>query len=118
MQFAFICTDDGNQDTVRSEHLIEHLRYVESNLDKVVIAGPCAPSDPDDGRQFQGSIMVYEAETEAEARAMFDGDPYVKNGVWSKVRMMPFKPVAGQMIGGKTWVIEGDEMKFAEPHGL
>ena len=35
MKFAFICTDDGNQDEVRARHLIEHLRYVESVLDKI-----------------------------------------------------------------------------------
>lgn len=118
MNFAFICTDDGNQDEVRSRHLLEHLRYIESVLDKVVVAGPCAPSDESDERQFQGSIMVYEADSEAEARALFDGDPYVKNGVWKKVRVMPFNPVAGQMIGGKTWTIEGDKMHRADPHGL
>ena len=118
MNYAFICTDDGDQTELRSKHFLEHLRYVESNLSKVVVGGPCAPSDAGDDRQFQGSIMVYEAESEAEARALFDGDPYVKNGVWSKVRMMPFNPVAGQLIGGKTWVIEGDQMKLAEPHGL
>lgn len=118
MKFAFICTDDGNQDEVRARHLIEHLRYVESVLDKIVIAGPCMPSDDSDDRQFQGSIMVYQADSEAEAQALFDGDPYVKNGVWKKVRVMPFAPVAGQLIGGKTWRIEGDEMIRAEPHGL
>ncbi|MFL2771066.1 MAG: YciI family protein [Rhodospirillaceae bacterium] len=118
MNYAFICTDDGDQSELRSKHLIEHLRYVESNLDKVVIAGPCAPSDPKDKRQFQGSIMVYKAETETIARALFEGDPYVKNGVWAKVRMMPFNPVAGVLLGGQTWVIEGDQARLAEPHGL
>lgn len=118
MNFAFICTDDGDQGEVRTKHLLEHLKYIESVLDKVVIAGPCAPSDENDARQFQASIMVYEAENEAEAQALFDGDPYVKNGVWKKVRVMPFIPVAGQLIGGKTWRIEDDKMVRAEPHGL
>ena len=118
MNYAFICTDDGDQGETRTKHLLEHLKYIESVLDKVVIAGPCAPSDAADTRQFQASIMVYEADTEEEARALFDGDPYVKNGVWKKVRVMPFTPVAGQMIGGKTWKIEGDTMTRAEPHDL
>jgi uncharacterized protein YciI len=118
MKFVCICTDDGNQDEVRARHLIEHLRYVESVLDKIVIAGPCMPSDDSDDRQYQGSIMVYQADSEVEAQALFDGDPYVKNGVWKKVRVMPFAPVAGKLIGGKTWRIEGDEMIRAEPHGL
>jgi uncharacterized protein YciI len=118
MNYAFICTDDGDQGELRSKHLFEHLRYIESVLDKMVVGGPCAPSDPDDPRQFQGSIMVYEADSEAEARAIFEGDPYVKNGVWTEVRMMPFSPVAGQLVGGKTWEIEGDTVKLTEPHGL
>ena len=118
MNYAFICTDDGDQGEVRTRHLLEHLRYIESVLDKVVVAGPCAPSQEDDDRQFQGSIMVYNAASEAEAQALFDADPYVKNGVWKKVRVMPFTQVAGQLIGGKTWRIEGDKMTRAEPHGL
>ena len=118
MNYAFICIDDGDQDQTRSKHLIKHLRYVESVLGKMVVGGPCQPSSADDTRQFQGSIMVYEAGSEAEARALFNGDPYVKNGVWKDVTMLPFTPVAGQLIGGKTWEIDGETMKRTEPHGL
>jgi hypothetical protein len=32
--------------------------------------------------------------------------------------MMPFNPVAGQMIGGKTWVIEDDKVRFTEAQSL
>lgn len=117
MNIAFICTDDGDQTETRTTHLIEHLRYVESVLDKVVVAGPCLAPEGE-GRQFQGSIMVYKADSEEDARVLFEGDPYVKNNVWSKVRVMPFVPVAGHLVGGKTWVIEDGEMKRAEPHGL
>lgn len=117
MNFAFICTDDGDQSELRTKHLLEHLRYVESVLDKIVVGGPC-PSNQDDGREFEGSIMVYKADSEDQARSLFEADPYVKNGVWSKVRVMPFVPVAGSLVGGKTWVIEDGEMKRTEPHGL
>ena len=118
MNYAFICIDDGDQGQARTKHLIEHLRYVESVLSQVVVAGPCSPSDENDSRTYQGSIMVYDADSEADARALFDGDPYAKNGVWKEVRMMPFTTVAGQLIGGKTRVIEGETMKPTEPHSL
>lgn len=32
--------------------------------------------------------------------------------------MMPFNPVAGQVVGGKTWIIEDDKVRFTEAHGL
>jgi hypothetical protein len=34
------------------------------------------------------------------------------------VRMMSFNPVAGQMVGGKTWVIEDDKVRSTEDYGL
>jgi hypothetical protein len=113
--YAFICKDGGDKGAVRRQHLIEHLRYVESVMDSVVVAGPCPPTAPGDARQFAGSIMMYRAKTEAAARALFEGDPYVKNRVWDAVEMMNFTPVAGDYIGGQTWAIVDGKMERRDP---
>jgi len=110
MRFAFVCIDDGDQGESRKLFLIDHLKYIEKVMSKVVLAGPCPSSDPGDDRQFQGSIMIYEASTENEARKLFEDDPYVRNGIWKEVSCLPFDPVAGQLIGGKTWLLEGDSI--------
>jgi uncharacterized protein len=113
--YAFVCKDNGDQTERRRELLIEHLRYVESVIDKVVVAGPCPPLTTDDKRQFAGSIMVYQAETPEAARSMFENDPYFRNKIWTGYDMMPFVPVAGQYIGGQTWKIVDGQMLRAEP---
>jgi len=110
MTFAFVCIDDGDQGESRKLFLIDHLKYIEKVIDKVVLAGPCPSNDPEDGRQFQGSIMIYEGSTEEEARKLFEGDPYVKNGIWKEIFCLPFDPVAGQLIGGQTWLLDGDSI--------
>jgi hypothetical protein len=58
--------------------------------------------------------MIYEADTETKARALFQGDPYARNGVWKDVRVLPFTPVVGSLIGGKTWQIDGTDIKRIE----
>tara|TARA_B100001094_G_C18138967_1_gene776748 strand:- start:870 stop:1217 length:348 start_codon:yes stop_codon:yes gene_type:complete len=114
MHYVFICLDDGDQSSARQKYLMAHLRYIETKLDKVVLAGPCSPLEKGDRREYQGSIMIYDANTELEARAMFEGDPYAKNGVWSSVKVLPFSAVAGSLIGGKTWQIDGNDIKRIE----
>tara|TARA_B100000073_G_scaffold324442_1_gene307344 strand:+ start:706 stop:1047 length:342 start_codon:yes stop_codon:yes gene_type:complete len=111
MKFAFICLDDGNQEEKRSKLLIEHLEYIESVLDKVVIAGACPVSEKDFTKGSQGSILVYEAETREKAISLFEGDPYVKNNIWKDVKILPWNPVAGKLIGGKTWEIKDGKLK-------
>ena len=106
MKFAFICVDDWNQEKKRSDLLVEHLEYIESVLDKVVIAGACPLNDEELTEGYQGSILVYESDTKKEAMSLFEADPYVKNNIWKEVKILPWKPVAGKLIGGKTWEIK------------
>jgi len=108
MLYAFICHDDGDQTERRRALLLEHLRYIESQVDHIFIAGPSPPMDAGDQRQFQGSMMIYRADSLAAAQAKFDGDPYVRAGIWSSVEVMPFNPVVGAEVGGTTWdIIDG-----------
>ena len=68
---------------VRPAHL-ENLRPLVSN-GKVKIAGPFT-----DG---SGSLIIVDMESEAEAVAFANSDPYVTSGVFASVEVKPFRQV-------------------------
>ena len=73
---------------VRPRHL-EHLRPV-SRAGKVVVAGPLFA---DDGKTPRGSLIVLEAASLEEARALAARDPYVVEGVFARHEVHPFTRV-------------------------
>ena len=100
MIFCFVCHDGADAATLRQTHLQAHLDHIETVLDRMPVAGP-VPGGEDAG--YRGSIVMIEAETEQEARDLFNRDPYAKAAIWDKVEVYPFKAVAGRWVGGKTW---------------
>jgi len=70
---------------VRPRHL-EHLRPL-SRAGKVVVAGPLFA---DDGKTPRGSLIVLEATSLEEARALAARDPYVLEGVFARHDVQPF----------------------------
>jgi uncharacterized protein len=87
MLFVIIGYDGPNgaalRPTVRPAHL-ENLRpLVERG--KVLLGGPFT-----DG---SGSLMVIEMESEAAAREFASNDPYMKQGVFERVEVRPFRKV-------------------------
>jgi uncharacterized protein YciI len=68
---------------IRPAHL-ENLRPL-AKAGKLRIAGPFT-----DG---SGSLIVVDMESEAEARAFAESDPYTKSGVFARVEVKPFKQV-------------------------
>ena len=68
---------------MRPAHL-ENLRPLDQ-AGKVKIAGPFT-----DG---SGSLIIVDMESEAEARAFANSDPYVKSGVFERVEVKPFRQV-------------------------
>jgi uncharacterized protein YciI len=74
--------------SVRPRHL-EHLRPI-SQAGRVVIAGPLFD---DDGKTPRGSLIVVEAPTLEDARALAARDPYLLEGVFASVDVRPFAKV-------------------------
>ena len=68
---------------IRPAHL-ENLRPLDC-AGKLKIAGPFT-----DG---SGSLIIVDMESEAEARAFANSDPYVKGGVFERVEVKPFRQV-------------------------
>lgn len=96
--FAFVCRDADGSAEIRQRLIADHLAHVESAMEQIAVAGPLK-----DGDATVGSLMVIKAESEAEARAAFESDPYFAAGVWADVQVDHFLAVAGEWVGGAAW---------------
>ncbi len=102
-EFHFYCTDYAGAEAkaLRKEHLRAHLDYIEANMATVSVAGPMYDES---GDGIVGSCVVYRVETLAEARRLFEQDPYYQaGGIWQHVAVRIFRIVAGQWVGGRLW---------------
>lgn len=75
----------------------DHLARLEVLRDqgRLKLAGPLPAIDAADPGPagFVGSLIVAEFGSLAEAQDWADADPYIATGVYSRVDVMPFKPV-------------------------
>lgn len=99
--FLFFCVDNPGAQAIRDQHMKAHLQHIETVMEHLVLAGPCPGSA--EGEPTQGSLLIFRAATQADAEALFKQDPYFAAGVWKSWEMLPFLPVAGELVGGKTW---------------
>ena len=87
MLYAMIAKDrpgSGEQRTaVRPIHL-DHLHGLGSRMK---LAGALLDADGTPG----GSLMVLEAETIEEARALFKADPFIKEGIFASYEIKPWR---------------------------
>jgi len=88
MLFAFICTDKPESLPIRKEKRPEHLAYLTSLGETLKFAGPFTAED---GETMNGSLVVVEAESLEAARAIADGDPFARAGVFATVEIRPWK---------------------------
>jgi uncharacterized protein len=87
MLFALICTDKADGLPIRKANRPEHLAYLESLGDTLVFAGPFTQED---GQTMNGSLIVVEAPSLDAARAIADGDPFAKAGLFAAVEIRPW----------------------------
>ncbi len=98
-QFAIMAWDVPDSAPLRAQARAAHFARVEAIMDHVSIAGPLKDGDG----AIIGSLIIVTARDEAEARALFEGDPYFAAGVWARHEIHEFLPAAGGWIGGKIW---------------
>ena len=76
----------------------DHLARLNALKDqgRLLLAGPCPAIDAEDPGPagFTGSIIIAQFPSLAEARAWAEADPYVAAGVYQRLDVRPFKPVA------------------------
>ena len=87
MLFVIIGRDGPDAKKLRPEIRPDHLAHlgVYDDQGRIRLAGPLT-----DG---SGSLIVLEAPSLAEARAIADADPYARAGVFASVEVHPFKQV-------------------------
>jgi uncharacterized protein YciI len=102
MPYIAICTDDPAVDgaSLRASQLQAHFAYIESILDRLLVAGPAGGTSNSD---FGRSIFIYATDEYAEAEQLLRGDPYYQCKLYGDVRLEAFTAAAGRWIGGKTW---------------
>ncbi|MFV3073999.1 YciI family protein [Niveispirillum fermenti] len=90
MHFILECHDkDGGLD-LRMATRPEHLAYMESRLDHIVIAGPIL--DADGGRPV-GSLIILDYPDRAGAEDFAANDPYARAGLFKSVTIRPYRKV-------------------------
>lgn len=87
MHFALVAYDKPNAPNRRLDARPEHLKYLESLGDKLLLAGPFL----DEQGGMVGSIVIIEAENMAEAETTFRADPFYINGVFDSITIKPYR---------------------------
>jgi uncharacterized protein len=99
MKFVVIAWDGPDGAAIRDVTRAAHFSYIEKIVGRVWLGGPMK----DDAGRFTGSLLIYEAETRADAEALLHDDPYFKAGLWDRWSLHPFLAAAGEWAGGKIW---------------
>lgn len=87
MLFAAICTDKPGSLDKRKANRPEHLTYLKSLGEALVLAGPFTEED---GTSMNGSLIVVEAASLDDARRIIEGDPFAKAGIFANVEIRPW----------------------------
>jgi len=90
--FCFYCRDGEDSETLRKLHLAEQRKHMAEHDQNYLTAGPLTNRKG----EFVGSLLIIEADSEEEARAAVNDDPYVTGGVWQSIRVDKFEPVKGR----------------------
>ncbi|MFK7888455.1 MAG: YciI family protein [Gammaproteobacteria bacterium] len=99
-QFLVVTHDGPGSVALRDEHLEGHLEHIERHLARYVVCGPMLK---DGGPALSGSYFVVFADDEADARALLDGDPYLRCGMYARVDINEVSTAAGSALGGVIW---------------
>lgn len=100
MAYVIVGRDSVGSAVPRQQFIAQHLEFVERSIDRILVAGPLR--DPATGANV-GSLYVLDVDTESEARALLEADPYYRAGVWASVTVEPFMGAAGRWVGGLAW---------------
>ncbi len=82
MLWAVYCVDKPGTGDLRMSLRPEHLEYLKSQNDKIVLAGATLQDEDD---TMTGSLLVVNVDTRAEAEAFSANDPFTKGGLFESV---------------------------------
>lgn len=87
MLFAMIAKDKADALEQRLAARPTHLAYLDGLGQQLRLAGALLDSDGNP----EGSLVVIEAETIAAARAVFEADPFVAEGIFASTEIKPWR---------------------------
>jgi uncharacterized protein len=94
MLFVFIGRDKPNALAERVAIRPVHLEHLASLGEKLQLAGALW----DDNDQPEGSVMVLEAESLEQAKALFAADPFVTEGVFASWEVKRWNLAVNHMV--------------------
>ena len=74
-RWVVIFEDSAGMLDVRRKHGADHLAYLDTNKDKILIGGGLRPAP---GEPFVGGLWVLEVADRAEAVRLIENDPYYR----------------------------------------
>lgn len=86
MLVAIFCTDKPDSLEIRLANRPTHLEHLKSLGDRLKFAGPTLGAD----EKPNGSLIVIETETLAEAETFAANDPYANAGLFADVTIRPW----------------------------
>lgn len=87
MQFAMVALDRPDAVADRMRIRPEHLKHLDALGDSLLLAGPFLNGKG----EGIGSIVIIESESLETARAAFNRDPFVREGLFDQVTIKPWK---------------------------
>lgn len=90
MLYVISCVDKADHAHVRAANRPDHVEYLRSFSDQMFAAGPTLTED---GEGMNGSVIIVEFETAADAQKFADNDPYKKADLFESVSIRPWKKV-------------------------
>lgn len=94
MLFAAICLDKPDHYELRASTRSAHLAFLDQNAAHVKIGGPFLDAE---GKPV-GSLLILDCDSEAQARALIERDPYAIAGLFASVDLKPWKRVVGASL--------------------
>lgn len=88
MLYALICTDKPDTLSIRQETRPAHLEFLKGLGSALKAGGPFTAGDSDTPN---GSLVVIEAASLEDAKAIAAQDPYAKAGLFQSVDVRPWK---------------------------
>ena len=94
----FVHLEDIKDNVSIREPLLEaHMKHIGAYIERIKLAGPLMRAD---GNTQAGGVLLIEAESEEEVRAIVDADPYFQAGLWPEVRIHAFKEIINAWQNG------------------
>ncbi|MEM7568949.1 MAG: YciI family protein [Pseudomonadota bacterium] len=87
MLFAIFTQDAPGSEDARKTHHDAHIAHFKAHKEQIALAGPLS----EESGASAGSLVVFSADTLADAKAFIEADPFHPAGVWSDIRITALK---------------------------